>query len=113
MPQRFHKKPITTKGKRMNTSFTARHFEASKRLHNHSVESVQKLTKFYDAILDCDIIMQPTKDHDEPQGAELTVKVKGDLLQASEKAPTYEQALNKAIDNMSRQLKKYKDKKSR
>ena len=94
----------------MNTTFTARHFEASKRLHTHAVESVEKLTKFYDAILDCDIIMQPTNDHDEPQSTELTVKVKGDLLQATEKAPTYEQSLKKAIENMSRQLKKYKDK---
>ncbi|AXJ01196.1 SSU ribosomal protein S30P /sigma 54 modulation protein [Cyclonatronum proteinivorum] len=97
----------------MNTSFTARHFEASKRLHNYSVEAVQKLTKFYDGILDCDIIVQPTQDHDEPQSAELTVKVKGDLLQASEKAATYEQALGKAIDNMTRQLRKYKDKRSK
>lgn len=94
----------------MNVSFTARHFDASKRLHDHSLQAVNKLTKFYDGILDCDIIMQPTKDHDEPQSAELTVKVARDLLQASEKAPTYEQALNKAIDNMSRQLKKYKNK---
>jgi putative sigma-54 modulation protein len=94
----------------MNTTFTARHFEASKRLHDYSVEAVKKLTKFYDGILDCDIIMQPTQDHDEPQSAELTVKVAKDLLQASEKAATYEQALSKAIDNMVRQLKKYKDK---
>lgn len=94
----------------MNTTFTARHFEASKRLHDHSIEAVKKLTKFYDGILDCDIILQPTKDHDDPQSAELTVKVAKDLLQASEKAPTYEQALNKAIDNMSRQLKRYKNK---
>ena len=94
----------------MNVTFTARHFEASKRLHDHSIEAVQKLTKFYDGILDCDIIMQPTKDHDEPQSAEITVKVARDLLQASEQAATYEQALSKAIDNMVRQLKRYKNK---
>jgi putative sigma-54 modulation protein len=94
----------------MNTTFTARHFDASKRLHDHSIVAVNKLTKFYDGILDCDIILQPTQDHDEPQSAELTVKVAKDLLQASEKAATYEQALNKAIENMVRQLKKYKNK---
>ncbi len=94
----------------MNISFTARHFEASNRLREHSTEAVNKLTKFYDQILDCDIILQPAKDHDEPQAAELTVKVTGDLLVASEQGATYEQALNKAIDNMSRQLKRYKNK---
>ena len=94
----------------MNTSFTARHFEASARLKSHAEESVTKLTKFYDGILDCDIIMEPSKNHDNPQSVELMVKVTGDLLKASEQAPTYEQALNKAIENMSRQLKKYKNK---
>ncbi len=94
----------------MNTSFTARHFEASTRLKDSAEESVKKLTKFYDGILDCDIIMEPTKDHDNPQSVELMVKVTGDLLKATETAPTYEQALTKAIDNMSRQLKRYKNK---
>lgn len=94
----------------MNTSFTARHFNASDRLQAYSLESVKKLERFYDGILDCDIVMSPNESHEEPQQVELTVKVAKTVLIASESAATYEQALTKAIDNMTRQLLKYKEK---
>lgn len=94
----------------MKTSFTSRHFEASKRLHEYSVETVKKLEKFFDGIIDCDIVMLPNEDHDEPSQAELIVKVPNDLLTVSETAPTYEQALLKSIDTMKRQLIRYKEK---
>lgn len=94
----------------MNTSFTARHFNASDRLQAHALEAVKKLEKFYDGILDCDIIMSPHESPEEPQQVELIVKVAQITLNASETASTYEQALGKAIDNMKRQLIRYKEK---
>lgn len=94
----------------MNTSFTARHFNASERLQQHSLNAVKKLERFYDGILDCDIVLSPNESHDSPQGCELSVKVTGSVLVASETAATYEQAMGMAVDNMSRQLLKYKEK---
>lgn len=94
----------------MKTTFTARHFEASQRLKDYSMDSVQKLDQFYDRILTCDIILEPTPDDEEPQQAELNVKIPQTLLNAKEKASTYEQAINRVVDNIIRQLKKYKDK---
>ncbi len=94
----------------MNTSFTARHFNASTRLQDYSLEAVKKLAKFYDGIIDCDVVLLPNESHDEPQQAELTIKVARTTLKASESAATYEQALGKAIDNMTRQLVRYKEK---
>jgi putative sigma-54 modulation protein len=94
----------------MNTSFTARHFNASDRLKTYCEQTVTKLEKFYDGILDCDIVVSPIPDHDEPQQVELTVKVSGTTLNAAESAATYEQAMTKAVDNMKRQLLKYKEK---
>ena len=44
--------------------------------------------------------------------AELNVKVPQTLLNASEQAATYEQAVNQVVDNISRQLKKYKEKRN-
>jgi putative sigma-54 modulation protein len=95
----------------MNTSFTARHFSASERLKEYSLNAVKKLERFYDSIQDCDIVLSPVESHDSPQAAELTVKVTGNVLVASEAAATYEQAIGLAIDNMTRQLVKYKEKK--
>lgn len=96
----------------MNTSFTARHFNASDRLQAHCLEAVTKLEKFYDGIIDCDIVVSPHPDHDDPQLVELTVKVAKTTLNATENAATYEQAMLKAVDNMKRQLLKYKEKRN-
>ncbi len=94
----------------MNTNFTARKFSASPKLQEFATEEVKKLNRFFNGILTCDIVLEPTPDNDEPARAELTVKVKQDLLNASESGPAYEQAIRSAVDNMRRQLIKYKDK---
>ncbi|NGP76271.1 ribosome-associated translation inhibitor RaiA [Balneolaceae bacterium YR4-1] len=94
----------------MKTTFTARHFDASKELHTYAVDAVQKLDQFYDRIVTCDIILQPVPDDENPQQAELNVKVPQKLINAKEKASSYEKAINDVVDNVSRQLKKYKDK---
>ncbi|MDZ7682090.1 MAG: HPF/RaiA family ribosome-associated protein [Fodinibius sp.] len=60
--------------------------------------------------LTCDIILEPVPDDDNPQQAELNVKVPQKLINAKEQASSYEQAINKVIENISRQLKKYKQK---
>lgn len=94
----------------MKTTFTARHFEPSSDLHAYAEDAVQKLDQFYDRILTCDIILEPIPDDENPQQAELNVKVPQKLLNAKEKAPSYEKAINLVIENVTRQLKKYKHK---
>lgn len=94
----------------MKTSFTARHFDASRDLHEYSVDAVQKLDQFYDRILSCDIILEPVPNDENPQQAELNVKIPQKLLNAKEQAPTYEQAVNQVVETVTRRLKKYKNK---
>lgn len=94
----------------MKTTFTARHFDANTDLHTFAEDSVQKLDQFYDRILTCDIILQPVPDDGSPHQAELNVKVPQKLLNAKEQASSYEKAINNVIENISRQLKKYKSK---
>lgn len=94
----------------MNINFTARKFDASASLQDFTNEEIRKLSKFFDGILSCDVVLEPTPDNEEPARAELTVKVKQDVLNASESGPAYEQAIRSAVDNMRRQLIKYKDK---
>lgn len=94
----------------MKTTFTARHFDASDDLHRYAEDAVQKLEQFYDRIITCDIILQPAADDDNPKLAELNVKVPMKLINAKEQSSSYEQAVNRVVDNAARQLKKYKDK---
>lgn len=96
----------------MNINFTARKFDASQSLQDFVNEEIEKLTRFYDGILSCDIVLEPTPDDEQPARAELTVKVKRDLLNASETGPAYEQATRSAVDSIRRQLLKYKNKRS-
>lgn len=94
----------------MKTTFTARHFDASDDLHRYAEDAVQKLEHFFDRIITCDIILQPASDDENPKMAELNVKVPMKLINAKEQSSTYEQAVNRVVDNAARQLKKYKDK---
>lgn len=94
----------------MKTTFTARHFDASRDLKQYSIDAVQKLEQFFDKIIVCDVVLQPGQDDDNPYRAELNVKVPRTLLNVSEEAPSYEQAMNNAVDTAIRQIRKYKTK---
>lgn len=94
----------------MKTTFTARHFQASPRLQEYCLDAVEKLEQFYDKIIVCDIVLRPGQDDENPTIAELNVKVPKTLINVSEEAPSYEQAIGSAVDNAVRQLRKYKTK---
>tara|TARA_R110000868_G_scaffold304437_21_gene565393 strand:- start:24336 stop:24635 length:300 start_codon:yes stop_codon:yes gene_type:complete len=95
----------------MNIRFTARHFDASTSLKNYSEDAVTKLEQFYDRIVSCSIVLEPTADNDNPQKAEIIIQIPNKVLTASESAPKYEQAVLATVENLSRQLKRYKEKK--
>ncbi|RKY92000.1 ribosomal subunit interface protein, partial [candidate division KSB1 bacterium] len=41
----------------MRVTFTARHFKASEQLRQYAENEVKKLKKFFDGIVDCDVIL--------------------------------------------------------
>ena len=94
----------------MKTTFTARHFQSSPDLKEFCQDSVEKLNQFFDKIIVCDIILKPGEDDENPSIAELNVKVPGKLINVTEEAPSYEQAIGAAVDTAIRQLRKYKTK---
>lgn len=94
----------------MKTTFTARHFQSSPELKEFCLSAVEKMDQFFDKIIVCDIVLRPGQSDDNPAIAELNVKVPKSLLNVSEEAPTYEQAIGMAVDNAVRQLRKYKTK---
>lgn len=94
----------------MKKTFTARHFDASPDLKSYSLDAVDKLTQFYDNIQVCDIRLEPGSDDQQPYKAELSVQVPKQLLHASEESASFEQAINEAVDNLVRQIRKYKSK---
>lgn len=94
----------------MKTTFTARHFQSSPELKEFCLSAVEKLDQFYDKIIVCDILLRPGNNDDNPSVAELNVKVPKKLINVSEEAPSYEQAMGSAVDTAVRQIRKYKTK---
>ncbi len=94
----------------MKTTFTARHFDANPDLKEFALGSVEKLEQFFDKIIVCDIVLRPGQDDDNPCIADLNVKVPKKLLNVTEEAPSYEQAIGEAVEIAVRQIRKYKTK---
>jgi len=91
----------------MRISFTARHFKPSDRLKEYATSEVARLKKYYDDILDVDIVLDYVK---QSQLAELVVKVYGQSLAVEEKSEDMYKSINLAVDKLERKLLKYKEK---
>ena len=91
----------------MRINFTARHYKPSKRLKEYAQNEVKRLEKYYDGIVDCDIILDYQKDI---QIAEVIINVYGSKLTVTEKTDDVYKSIDSAVSKLERQLKKYKEK---
>lgn len=91
----------------MRVTFTARHFKTSERLKEFATDEVQRLKKYYDDILDVEIILDFVKLE---QVAEIVVKVYGQRLAVIEKSEDMYKSITLAVDKLERKLLKYKQK---
>ncbi len=91
----------------MRITFTARHYKAPEDLKNFAIAEVQRLKKYYDGILECEIILDYEK---QTQIAEIILAVNGSRLAAREKSEQIRKSIRLATDKLERQLKKYKKK---
>jgi putative sigma-54 modulation protein len=93
----------------MQTQITARQFNASPRLRRHVTERLGKLERYYDGITDAHVILEPNGDPTH-KVAEINVNVFRQHLTARDMGPSYEQAVDKAVNRLRRQILKYKSK---
>jgi putative sigma-54 modulation protein len=91
----------------MRINFTARHYKPSKRLKDYAENEVQRLTKYYNGIIDCDITLDYQKDI---QIAQVSITVHGTRLNVTEKTEDIYKSIDKAVGKLERQLKRYKEK---
>ncbi len=91
----------------MRIKFTARHFKAPERLKNYSEKKVARLKRYYDGIINGEIILDYEKIN---QIAEIAIDVYGQRLVAVEKSDDIFKSIDLAVDKLERQLKKYKEK---
>lgn len=91
----------------MRINITARHFKLKDDLRTYTENEVQQLTKYFDNIIDLDVILEWQKFH---RTAELKTNVFGNMLTAHAEADEMHKAINSAVEKMERQLIKYKEK---
>jgi ribosomal subunit interface protein len=95
----------------MKTTITSRHFEASEQLKDFANEHLLRLSRVFDRITSCALVMEEYPDPDFPQSVELIVHIPQKSLTAKSAKNTYEKAIHDVVENMKRQLKRYKEKK--
>lgn len=91
----------------MRITITARRFKLPENLKNFTQREVMRLEKFYDGIIDTEVILSWEKFY---RLAEINLRVYGATLTSQEREDNMRKAIKKAIAKMERRLVKYKDK---
>ena len=91
----------------MQMTFTARHFKATDSLKNYSETEINRLQKFFDRIVDCDVVL--TKERNN-HIADITLKVSNGVLAVKESSDDFFKSIDQAVNKLERQIKKFKGK---
>jgi len=91
----------------MKLTTTARHFEASPDLLEHTEKRLGRLKRFFDHILHVDVIMSVENFRNI---AEINVHVNGHDFTAQEESKDMKLSVDKAAKSLERQMKKFKGK---
>ncbi|HSG27084.1 MAG TPA: ribosome-associated translation inhibitor RaiA, partial [Candidatus Krumholzibacterium sp.] len=91
----------------MNLTTTARHFEADPDLLEHIEERCLRLKRYFDHILNVDVIMSVEKFR---HIAEVNVHVNGHDFNAKEESEDMFTSIDNSAKSLERQMKKFKAK---
>jgi putative sigma-54 modulation protein len=93
----------------MTTEVTFRHFDAVPDLRDHALKGVNKLTRYYDGITKAHVVLDIENESTDLKSAEISLGVYRQTLTASEIAETHEEAINRCVSQLKRQILRYKD----
>ena len=95
----------------MNIKVNTVHFDADQKLIDHVNKKVSKLGQFFDGIIEAEVFLRLQNVHDdENKIAEVKLLIPGNDLFVKKQSKTFEEAVNKAVDTLNRQVTKYKEK---
>lgn len=87
------------------------HFTADKKLLDFIQKKENKLDQFYDQTIGGDVYLRLEKTEDEANKiVEIKLMIPGNDLFAKEQCKSFEEATDKAIESLRRQLEKHKEK---
>ncbi len=94
----------------MNITITARKFKARKSLKTFISDEVNSLLKYNDDILDADVILSYMNSKDSIKGAEITLHIPGQSLNATDFSDDFKKSVSSTVEKLISQLKKIKSK---
>jgi putative sigma-54 modulation protein len=87
------------------------HFDADRKLLAFVEEKIEKLTHFYEDIIDGEVFLRLDKSTEkENKIAEIKLNTPGKTMFASEQCKSFEEATDIAVDALRKQITKYKEK---
>lgn len=93
----------------MKKNISARHFDLSDRLRKRAEEEMDSLTKFFEPIISCDLVLtEEEKGH--RRTADLKVKVNSGMLTGTGTTNDIYSAMGEAFEKVRAQLRKHKEK---
>lgn len=94
----------------MRISVTSRHFKAHESLVKYAEQEAAKLTKYYDGIIKCEVVLVFEKPRNSDKIAEVFVSVYGSKLTSIGRSDDFFKSIDIALEKILVQLKKYKEK---
>lgn len=96
---------------KVNVKISAVHFDADKKLIEFIQERVNKLTQYYDKIIDSEVILKlENTSSSENKVVEIKLMIPGNDAFAKKQCKSFEEATDVAVEALRRQLKKHKEK---
>ena len=87
------------------------HFDEDQKLLQFVSEKVDKLTQFFDDIVDSEVFLKIDKsDSTENKIAEIRIHTPGKTMFAKEQCKTFEEATDNAVEAVRKQMTKHKEK---
>lgn len=94
----------------MNVKIQSVKFDADKRLIDFVNAKMAKLERFAEDAVGAEVIMKVDKDHDHGNKvATIILGMPGNDLVAEERAKTFEEAVDEAIEALKKQIAKHKE----
>ncbi len=87
------------------------HFDADQQLLQFVNDKVDKLTQFFDDVIDSEVFLRLDKANTtENKIAEIRINTPGKTMFAKEQCKTFEEATDNAVEAMRKQMTKHKEK---
>lgn len=87
------------------------HFDADEKLLQFVSDKVDKLTQFFDDIIDSEVFLRIDKsDSTANKIAEIRINTPGKTMFAKEQCKTFEEATDNAVEAMRKQITRHKEK---